>query len=84
MKKFQRDQKNKIISGTAAGIGNFFSIQPKFIRVVFLIATLYPPFFPSFVVYLIFWILMPVGSYSTRSKTNKKYDDDEIIDVEIK
>jgi phage shock protein PspC (stress-responsive transcriptional regulator) len=55
-----RDQKRKILGGVCAGIGNYFSIDPVWIRLFFgLLAFAYGL---TILVYIVMWIVVP-GSY---------------------
>ncbi|NJL96904.1 PspC domain-containing protein [Candidatus Gracilibacteria bacterium] len=79
-KRFVRDLNNRILGGVASGIGNYFGVNPKYIRVVFLVATLFPPFFPSFILYCVLWLLIPESKIK-KTKKNKKGE--VVIDVEV-
>lgn len=55
-----RDQKRKILGGVCSGIGNYFSIDPVWIRLFFgLLAFAYGI---TILVYIVMWIVVP-GSY---------------------
>jgi len=69
-KPFQRDQKRKILGGVCAGIGNYFNIDPVWVRL--LTALLAFAYGIGFLVYLIMWIVIP-GSYDLEeTETGKK------------
>lgn len=59
-KKLMRDQKRKILGGVCSGLGNYFSIDPLWIRLLF--ALLFFVYGITFFVYVIMWIVVP-GSY---------------------
>lgn len=59
-KKFMRDQKRKILGGVCAGLGNYFNVDPVWIRLLFTVLTL--AFGVILLVYLVLWIVIP-GSY---------------------
>jgi phage shock protein PspC (stress-responsive transcriptional regulator) len=59
-KKFMRDQKRKILGGVCAGLGNYFNIDPVWIRLLFAFLTL--AYGVILLVYLVLWIVVP-GSY---------------------
>ncbi|MFW5762267.1 MAG: PspC domain-containing protein [Cyclobacteriaceae bacterium] len=74
-KKLFRDTKRKVIGGVAAGLGNYFSIDPLWIRLIFLL--LFVSFFFEFeislivaMIYIIMWIVIPG---SDELKEGKKY-----------
>jgi len=59
-KKFMRDQKRKILGGVCAGLGNYFNVDPVWIRLLFAFLTL--AYGVILLVYLVLWIAVP-GSY---------------------
>jgi phage shock protein PspC (stress-responsive transcriptional regulator) len=59
-KKFVRDQKRKILGGVCAGLGNYFNVDPVWIRLLFAFSTL--AYGVILLVYLVLWIVIP-GSY---------------------
>jgi phage shock protein PspC (stress-responsive transcriptional regulator) len=59
-KQLMRDQKRKIIGGVCAGLGNYFNIDPLWIRLIF--AALLFVYGFIVVAYIIMWIVVP-GSY---------------------
>lgn len=69
-KPFQRDQKRKILGGVCAGIGNYFNIDPVWVRL--LTALLAFAYGIGFLIYLVLWIAIP-GSYDLEEpETGKK------------
>jgi phage shock protein PspC (stress-responsive transcriptional regulator) len=69
-KPFQRDQKRKILGGVCAGIGNYFNIDPVWVRLfTALMAFAYGI---GFLIYLVLWVAIP-GSYDLEEpETGKK------------
>lgn len=59
-KRLYRDQNRKILGGVSAGLGNYFSIDPLWIRLLF--ALMFFAYGISLIVYVIMWIAVP-GSY---------------------
>jgi phage shock protein PspC (stress-responsive transcriptional regulator) len=59
-KQLLRDQKRKILGGVCAGLGNYFNIDPVWIRLIF--AALLFAYGLTFLVYVVMWIVVP-GSY---------------------
>ncbi|MFN3839405.1 MAG: PspC domain-containing protein [Cyclobacteriaceae bacterium] len=59
-KKLVRDQKRKILGGVCAGLGNYFNVDPVWIRLLFAFLTL--AYGVILLVYLVLWIVVP-GSY---------------------
>lgn len=54
----RRPRHNRIIAGVCSGLGNFFGIAPLWFRIAFLISLL-PGGVPGFLLYLLFWIIVP-------------------------
>jgi phage shock protein PspC (stress-responsive transcriptional regulator) len=59
-KRLYRDQSRKILGGVSAGLGNYFSIDPLWIRLLF--ALMFFAYGISLLVYIVMWIAVP-GSY---------------------
>ncbi len=55
-KRLYRDPKDRIIGGVCSGLGAYFHIDPVWVRIIFVIATISGI---SPLVYLILWIIMP-------------------------
>ncbi|MCD9015309.1 PspC domain-containing protein [Parachryseolinea silvisoli] len=56
-----RDQRRKILGGVCTGLGNYFNIDPLWIRLLFAVVTF--AYGLSVVIYLVLWIILP-GSYT--------------------
>jgi phage shock protein PspC (stress-responsive transcriptional regulator) len=59
-KRLFRDQNRKILGGVSSGLGNYFSIDPLWIRLLF--ALMFFAYGISLIVYIVMWIAVP-GSY---------------------
>jgi len=59
-KQFMRDQKRKILGGVCAGLGNYFNVDPVWIRLLF--ALLVFGYGLILIAYVVLWIIVP-GSY---------------------
>ena len=57
-KKLRRSHRERIFAGVCGGLGEFFSINPWWFRLGFLIALL-PGGIPGILVYLLLWIIIP-------------------------
>ncbi len=60
-KKLFRDAKRKILGGVCAGLGNYFSIDPVWPRVLFALLVL-GSYGGLILVYIIMWIVLPVSN----------------------
>ncbi|HET9590128.1 MAG TPA: PspC domain-containing protein [Anaerolineales bacterium] len=54
----RRSQDNRMIAGVCGGLGEFFSVNPFWFRLGFLIALL-PGGIPGILAYLILWLVVP-------------------------
>ncbi|MBX2967186.1 MAG: PspC domain-containing protein [Cyclobacteriaceae bacterium] len=59
-KQFMRDQQRKILGGVCAGLGNYFNVDPVWIRLLFVLLSF--SYGLNFLIYIILWIAVP-GSY---------------------
>jgi phage shock protein PspC (stress-responsive transcriptional regulator) len=81
-KKLYRDKENGKLGGVASGIGHYFSIDPLWIRILFIISP-WITFGISVVIYLILWILIP-EAVSTSQKLEMKGEPINISNIEKK
>jgi phage shock protein C len=56
-KKLHRSQTDKIIAGTAGGIGEYFEVDPTIVRLIFVLITVLGG--SGVLLYLILWVLIP-------------------------
>ncbi len=54
----RRSRRNRIIAGVCGGLAEFFGIPSFWFRLAFLIS-LIPGGVPGFLLYLLFWIIIP-------------------------
>lgn len=52
-----RPRSNRVIAGVCAGLGRRFGLDPKVVRIIFVVSCLLPG--PQVLIYLACWILMP-------------------------
>lgn len=57
-KKLYRSRNDKMISGVAGGLGNYFEIDPVLIRIIFIAATFMSGV--GAVSYILLWIIVPI------------------------
>lgn len=77
-KPFRRDLTNKKLGGVAAGIANYFEIDPIWVRLILIVAFfgLIPLFHVAnfiFWVYLVCWIAVPGETSSENEKSYRKF-----------
>lgn len=68
-KQLYRDQKRKILGGVCAGLGNYFNVDPLWIRLLF--AALLFVYGITALIYIVMWIIVP-GSYELDEPQGKK------------
>ncbi len=56
-RRLYRSRKNRVIAGVAGGLGEYFDIDPVFVRVIFVVATLAGA--SGLLAYVILWIVVP-------------------------
>lgn len=57
-KKLYRTKKDKVIGGVCSGLGEFFNIDPVWIRLIYIVSFFYLAAFPL-LLYVILWIMLP-------------------------
>jgi len=56
-KKLYRSQKNRVFAGVCGGLGEFFNVDPTWIRLLFVLFLLAGG--TALIVYLIMWLVVP-------------------------
>lgn len=56
-KRAYRNTQDKVLAGVCSGLGEYFSIDPLFIRIIFLLFLFEPPI--AVVAYIALWIALP-------------------------
>jgi phage shock protein C len=57
-RKLVRSRSDRIIAGVCSGLGEYFSIDPTLVRLLFVFAALFGG--PGLIAYLIFWVVVPL------------------------
>jgi phage shock protein C len=58
-KRLYRSGTDVMIGGVAAGLGEYFNIDPTLVRLAFVLLAFATGFFPALMLYLILWIIVP-------------------------
>jgi phage shock protein PspC (stress-responsive transcriptional regulator) len=66
MKRLYRSRTNRVIAGVAGGLGEYFGVDATIIRIIWVLLAL-PGGLPGIVLYIIFWILMPLEPFGVPS-----------------
>jgi len=61
-KKLYRSQNNKIFAGIIGGLGEYFSIDPVLLRVIWVFVLIFTGIVPGLIVYLIALFIVPPKS----------------------
>ncbi len=61
MKKLYRSQNNKVFAGVIGGLGEYFNIDPKILRLLFLLVALSTAIIPVGLTYIIAIFIVPVS-----------------------
>lgn len=59
-KKLYRSESDRILGGVAAGLGQYFGVDPNIVRLIFILATVFGG--GGVIVYLILWLVFPAES----------------------
>jgi phage shock protein PspC (stress-responsive transcriptional regulator) len=73
-KRLTRSNSNRMLGGVCGGLAEYFNIDPTLVRLAFVILTFLPG--PSFIVYLVLWVIMPpaAGSvYVEKPKNDQQF-----------
>lgn len=70
-RRLYRSRKNRVFAGVAGGLGEYFDIDPVFVRVIFVVATLAGA--SGLLAYIILWIVVPKERlvYATNTTTTE-------------
>lgn len=55
-----RSEKNRIFTGICGGLGDYFSIDPVLLRLVWLLVVIFTGFFPGVLAYIIASFVIPL------------------------
>jgi phage shock protein C len=58
-KQLRRSSTDRHIAGVAAGVAEYFALDPTLVRVAWVVAIIFGGF--GFLLYIILWIVLPVG-----------------------
>lgn len=57
----RRSRRNRWIGGVVGGLAEFFGLDPTLTRVIYVLISIFSAGFPGILVYIILWILTPMG-----------------------
>ncbi len=61
MKKLRRPKNGRKLMGVCAGLGDFFGIDPTFVRIFWVLLCLFPPIstLPAIIIYMLLGYIIP-------------------------
>jgi phage shock protein PspC (stress-responsive transcriptional regulator) len=57
----RRSPDRRMIAGVIGGLAEFFGLDPTVLRVVYVIGSILSAAFPGILVYVLLWIVVPLG-----------------------
>lgn len=81
-KNIYRNKRKKMIAGVAAGIADYFDIDPVIVRAAFIIATL--AWGVSLLVYILLWIIIPTEEKAFQEEVQDDLYNSGVIDDDFK
>jgi len=78
-KRLYRDPENRILGGVSSGIAAYFKIDPLWIRLLFVVFTIFPGI--GILIYIILWIVVPEAR-TTTEKLEMKGEPVNISNIE--
>ncbi|MBL7036784.1 PspC domain-containing protein [Candidatus Microgenomates bacterium] len=80
LQKLYRSEKDRTIAGVAGGLGDFFSTDPVFIRIMFVLMSVFGG--GGVFIYIILWIVIP--SKSKLGKPSEEYIQENVEELKTK
>ncbi len=62
-KKLTRSGEDRMIAGVVGGLGEYFSIDPTLLRILYIILTLLTGVGFGIILYVVLWIIMPEDQF---------------------
>ena len=57
----RRSRRNRWIGGVVGGLADWIGIDPTLARILYVLASVFSAAFPGILVYIILWIVIPMG-----------------------
>lgn len=67
-KRLTRSNTDRMLGGVCGGLAEYFNIDPTLVRLAFVILTFMPG--PSFMLYLILWLIIPPEGGTLQKRKN--------------
>ncbi|MEA2701374.1 MAG: phage shock protein [Candidatus Parcubacteria bacterium] len=75
-KKLYRSREHRVVSGVLGGLGEYFTIDPVIVRLLFIIVTLATGFFPGLIAYVVAVYIVPEVPFIVHSAPISAEGDD--------
>jgi phage shock protein C len=59
VRRLFRSRKNRVFVGVCGGIGEYFSVDPVIVRLIWILLTFLVWIIPGILCYLLFWLVIP-------------------------
>ena len=60
-KSLHRSRRHALLAGVCGGIADWIGWDPTLVRVLFVLISIMSAAFPGTIVYIVFWLLMPLA-----------------------
>lgn len=57
----RRSRHDRWIGGVVGGLAEYFGLDPTLARIIYVLVSIFSVAFPGILVYIILWILIPMG-----------------------
>lgn len=57
----RRSRRNRWVAGVVGGLADYFGLDPTLARIIYVLVSIFSAAFPGILVYIILWILIPMG-----------------------
>ncbi|MBM7645016.1 phage shock protein PspC (stress-responsive transcriptional regulator) [Scopulibacillus daqui] len=54
-----RSTKHRVLGGVLGGLGEFISVSPTLLRLIYIVIFIFTGFFPMGLIYIIAWLVLP-------------------------
>ncbi|HLI18486.1 MAG TPA: PspC domain-containing protein [Rhodanobacteraceae bacterium] len=55
----RRSRRDRVIAGVIGGLAEYFGLDPRLSRIVYVLLSIFSAAFPGLLVYILLWVLIP-------------------------
>lgn len=55
----RRSRRDRVIAGVIGGLADYFGLDPRLSRIVYVLLSIFSAAFPGLLVYILLWVLIP-------------------------